>query len=102
MLINLVAARGLNVPVSNASLFVAIPLTAIITALPISINGLGVREAAYATILSYTGVEPEIAIALSITVTAVMIAWGLAGGAVFALSSLVGRTTEPIGQTHGS
>ena len=88
VLINIVIANALQVPVSSTGLFIAIPITAIVTAIPISINGLGVREAAYATILSYLGVDPEVAVALSLTVTAAMILWSLGGGAVFAFTSV--------------
>ena len=102
VIINLVAARGLGMPISGAALFVAIPITAIITALPISINGFGVREAAYVTTLAYLGIEPEVAVALSISVTALMVAWSLGGGAVFALSSFVPNEPDVIGQPNGS
>ena len=88
VLINVVVANALQVPVSSTGLFVAIPITAIVTAIPISVNGLGVREAAYATILSYLGADPEVAVALSLTVTAAMILWSLGGGAVFAFTSV--------------
>jgi glycosyltransferase 2 family protein len=100
VLINIVAARGLQIPVTSTALFVVVPLTAIVTAIPISINGFGIREAAYATILSYVGAGPEVAVALSLTVTTAMIAWSLGGGACFVFSTVAPRKTELVGESR--
>ena len=102
VLINIVAARGLQVPVTSTALFVAIPLTAIVTAIPISVNGLGVREAAYVTILSHVGAGPGVAVALSLTVTAAMVAWSLGGGALFAFSTIVPKRAEIAGESRAA
>lgn len=91
---NIYGAHALNLPVSSAQLAIAIPVTALITALPISINGLGVREAAYATTLSRFGVAPEAAVALSLVLTAAIIGWNLLGGLLYALEA------TPAGPKH--
>lgn len=88
ILINVSAAQALKLPVSTTELFIAIPLTAIVTTLPISINGFGIREAAYATALSYFGTSVEQGVALSLVMTATLVGWSLIGGLVYLGSEL--------------
>ena len=52
----------------------------IIQMIPISIAGLGIREASYAVLLSDYGISPEQAISFSITIFAVFVIVGLLGG----------------------
>ena len=80
---NIAAARAMGLSISGLALFTAIPITAIITALPVSINGLGVREVAYAGLLSYFGIAPEEAVALSLVMTATIVGWSLIGGLLY-------------------
>ncbi|SEP30569.1 Lysylphosphatidylglycerol synthase TM region [Halogranum amylolyticum] len=61
----LVVALDLTVPV--AYLWATVPLVAVLVALPISVQGLGVREGAYVFLLGYVGVPPEAALAISVT-----------------------------------
>ena len=48
--------------------------------IPVSVAGLGIREASYAVLLSNYGISPEQAISYSITIFAVFIIVGLVGG----------------------
>ena len=59
----------------------------IVQMIPISIAGLGIREASYAVLLSEYGISPEQAISYSITIFAVFIIVGLVGG-LFELSDI--------------
>jgi hypothetical protein len=59
----------------------------IIQMIPISIAGLGIREASYAVLLSDYGISPEQAISFSITIFAVFVIVGLLGG-LFELSDI--------------
>lgn len=59
----------------------------IIQLIPISIAGLGIREASYAALLNDYGISPEQAISFSITIFAVFIIVGLVGG-IFELSDI--------------
>jgi len=52
----------------------------IIQMIPISIAGLGIREASYAVLLNDYGISPEQAISFSITIFAVFVIVGLLGG----------------------
>ena len=87
VLTNICAARAMGLNVTDIQLFIAIPLTAIITAIPVSINGLGIREAAYATLLALFGVPAEQAVALSLVMTAAIVGWSLIGGLIFVATS---------------
>ena len=94
ILINVCAAHALDTQVSTTALFVAIPLAALITAIPVSINGVGIREAAYATLLSLLGAPPEHGVALSVTVTAANICWSMIGGIFYAAESKSAQSTH--------
>jgi len=59
----------------------------IIQMIPISIAGLGIREASYAVLLNDYGISPEQAISFSITIFAVFVIVGLVGG-LFELSDI--------------
>lgn len=69
-------ALGLDIPALDY--FIFIPLVLLIQLLPISINGLGVREAAYIEVFRFYGVAGEMALSFSI----IGIAFGLLVSAV--------------------
>ena len=75
-------ALGLSVPLE----FVAIyhPLVVLAAAIPITIGGFGLREAAYAYLLPLAGIASQDAVALALLWWAIGAISGLAGGAVYA------------------
>lgn len=77
-------ALGLNVPFGFVAMYH--PLVALAAALPFTIGGFGLREAAYAALLPYGGVNPDDAIALGLLWWAVAALGGLGGGVVYAFS----------------
>ena len=81
----LAVSLGIAAPISFHML--AVSLITLITLLPISINGIGVREGAFVYFYSKIGVVGADAIALSIGYTAVLTVFSLAGG----LYLMVGR-----------
>jgi uncharacterized protein (TIRG00374 family) len=76
-------ALGLTIPWQAYVLIV--PLALAITMLPISINGVGVREGAFAYLLGVYGVDLHVSIAFAFMIYALMLGQGLLGGLVFAL-----------------
>lgn len=74
-------AFDLNTPVFYLLGFV--PLIMIISLLPISIAGIGVREGAFVYFLAYIGIAPETAFMFSLIMFSVSILVGLIGGMVF-------------------
>ena len=74
----LIDALGLAVPLGFVAIFH--PLVVLAAAVPITIGGFGLREAAYAYLLPLVGIAPDDAIALALLWWAVGAAWGLVGG----------------------
>ncbi|HXX57145.1 MAG TPA: lysylphosphatidylglycerol synthase transmembrane domain-containing protein [Thermodesulfovibrionales bacterium] len=72
-------SSGLAVAVPLLSLFIFVPIIATLATLPVSISGLGVREASFVLLLGFLGIPP-------IQATAVSLAWFLS----VALGSLPG------------
>ena len=83
ILSNFTIARGLGLDVTPGAFFYLIPITALITLLPISLNGLGLREGAYALVFTQIGVTAEAAVAISIAATACMVGISLVGGILY-------------------
>lgn len=77
----IIEALGLNVPVSLVFLF--IPIILALTMLPVSMNGLGVREMAYAYFFTRVGVSTEEAVTVSICFFLIVTLVSLMGGIIF-------------------
>ncbi len=60
-----VLSRGLNVNVPLFPLFIFIPVIWTITTIPISISGIGIREASFVLLFGFLGVSPAQATAIS-------------------------------------
>jgi uncharacterized membrane protein YbhN (UPF0104 family) len=76
-------ARSLGVVQPLATWFAVVPLVALAVVLPISINGVGVRENALAVLLAPHGVATESAVAVGLIWLASQIVTGLIGGGLF-------------------
>jgi uncharacterized protein (TIRG00374 family) len=75
-----ILAKGLSLDTPFLSLLIFLPIIILITALPISISGIGLREGAFIILLGSTGIPAEKALTLSITwFLSVFVAgiWGL-------------------------
>jgi len=83
-------AQAMALPANFWQLASVLPMVAMVTVLPISWNGLGLREAAFVTFLGVFGVPAVQAVAISLTAFAVILAWNLFGGAVYLVTG-VGR-----------
>jgi len=81
-------ALGLNV--SILYFFIIIPLVLLILLLPVSINGIGVRENAYVLFFGKIGVEGSISIALSWLAFGMILIIGIIGGVIYATRNSVG------------
>lgn len=77
----LVLALGLDV--ATLYLFATVPLVAVAVALPLSVQGLGVREGAYVLLFGFVGVTPEAALAVSVTSFALSLVVAAVGGVVY-------------------
>jgi glycosyltransferase 2 family protein len=76
-------ALSLDVPLSAVAVFV--PLVSLAGMVPVSVNGLGVREALYILLFGKIGVSAELAVSLALLYLAVTLISSLPGGLVYAL-----------------
>jgi uncharacterized membrane protein YbhN (UPF0104 family) len=77
--------EGLGLPVPPLYYGVLIPLVSILTLLPISLNGMGLREAGTVLLLAPLGIGSASAVTLSLLIFAVYAAASLAGGVFYLL-----------------
>ncbi|HKD38627.1 MAG TPA: lysylphosphatidylglycerol synthase domain-containing protein, partial [Pirellulales bacterium] len=78
VVVELGAAMGLEIPL--VAYFIAVPVVALLTMLPVSVSGVGVREGGLAWMLASYGVSQGIGITLGILWFLVTVAGGLVGG----------------------
>lgn len=73
-------AQALGIEVAWSAHLVIVPLITLATLLPVSINGLGVRESGYVLLYGQLGVGADAAFALGFAWSLVLTAFGLLGG----------------------
>lgn len=82
-LLTLAWGYGLSVP--EKPLFLVVPAVICISALPVTPNGLGVRDNLYLYLLSLPeiGIRPDTALAISLVAYAASLVWSAVGGVVY-------------------
>jgi uncharacterized protein (TIRG00374 family) len=80
-----VLARALGVPIPLADFFLIVPLALFLMMLPVSINGIGVRENAYAFFFRAFGVAASLGVAVAWLDYGIILLQAVAGGMVYAL-----------------
>ena len=83
-------SQGMGLDVGFWQMASVLPMVAMITVLPITWNGLGLREAAFVTFLGTFGIPTAASVAISLIGFAVILAWNLVGGLVY-LTTGVGK-----------
>ena len=86
--VNIALAQAVGVAVPIAAWFFAWPLSKIIASLPLSLAGLGVREASLAGFLAPLGAAPASVIATGLLWQTILFATGLIGGAILVLCGI--------------
>ncbi len=81
--VHVLVARALGLHIDLAYFFLFVPLLAVIVSLPISLNGIGVREGAGIVLFGLVGVDRAHAFSLQFTTYLVAVAVSLLGGLVF-------------------
>jgi uncharacterized membrane protein YbhN (UPF0104 family) len=74
---------ALDLPVPWLGYFVVVPLVTLLTMLPITFNGIGVREGSLVLLLASYGVIEEQAITLGVGWFALSLSVGLVGGVIY-------------------
>jgi uncharacterized membrane protein YbhN (UPF0104 family) len=91
-------AQGMNIDLGFATLLVLCPVLFLVTVVPVSLNGIGLREAAFVVVLRGADVSREDAFALGLAFFAV----GLISTAVGGLALLRRGIAGHRGRTGGS
>jgi uncharacterized membrane protein YbhN (UPF0104 family) len=91
-------ALDMKVPVSF--FFIFVPVVNILGMLPITFSGIGLREIFYRSFLSQVGVDPDLAVALGLLSSVVVLATGISSGLVFLfwksqLPAAMGSNVQP-------
>ncbi len=86
MLVHLLVAYGLRLdpdPTQTLQLAVLIPLLALSLTLPVTVNGIGLREWVTGALLVFTGLSEQGVVAMEMTAFLVMVAFSLLGGVLW-------------------
>jgi len=78
---------SININVPLLSYFFIVPIVDLLSILPISISGLGIRESGYVLIFKFLGVEPSKGLACGLLVLAITIICGILGGIIYSLTN---------------
>lgn len=84
-------AMALNIQVPFSFYIIAIPFVSMVAALPISINGFGVREGAFVYVFSTIHVPTTTSLLLALLMDAQMLFFGLIGGCIYLSMGLRGQ-----------
>ncbi len=80
-----VTAEGLRLEVPFVYFLVFIPVITLITMIPISLNGLGLREYAFVSLFGGIGVAPSMGLALSLLTLLMLVLSAIPGGIVYVI-----------------
>jgi glycosyltransferase 2 family protein len=83
ILLWLVLAHSMHLPIAPLTLFFAVPVVTAFAMLPVTLNGLGVREGAWLLLLSGSGIPPGDIVTFSLLYFAANLVTGLIGGILF-------------------
>jgi glycosyltransferase 2 family protein len=85
MSVTWIMSEGLRLDVPLSRYFVIVPVVTLISMIPISLNGMGLREYAYVTLLRGIGVDRESAVALGLLSSVFIVLSAVPGGIVYVL-----------------
>jgi uncharacterized protein (TIRG00374 family) len=94
VLTHVLVSHAMEIPLDAArvlQLYVLVPVLGLAVVLPISFNGLGVREFVATRLMPQVGIPAEVALAMQLVTYLVQVAVSLVGGVVFAVMLIQGR-----------
>ena len=83
--IQILVGRSINLDIPWSYCFIFFPLVDILSTLPLSVSGIGLREGGYFYFLGKLGIRPEQSVACAMLWFVVVLFNGLLGGAAFLL-----------------
>jgi hypothetical protein len=96
VVINLLYARALGIDVAFSTLLVIIPLIYLTEVIPLSVNGIGIRDSAFVIAFAAIGRPAEEALAMSVVVISMRYAIGFLCGSLVLATAVNGRKpSEP-------
>jgi glycosyltransferase 2 family protein len=81
----ILVGRGFGIKIPVSYFFIFVPLADILSVLPITLNGMGIREGCYVFFLNLGGVDTSTALAFSLLCLVVVWSVSLLGGVVYLL-----------------
>jgi uncharacterized protein (TIRG00374 family) len=78
-----ILALGLKINVSFTYFMIFVPVITLISMIPISLNGMGIREAAFKSLFTSIGILPASCVAIGILTSLAIIVTSLPGGLVY-------------------
>ena len=91
-------AIAFSMDVSFTTLLVVVPVVELARAVPVSLAGIGVREAAFVALLGQFGVGESLAFAYGVMVYVVFLLFSIIGGVLYAVGGLGGRAAADGGR----
>jgi hypothetical protein len=85
--LNILVGKAVGLSLPAGYYFAFVPLVTVISMIPVSLNGLGLREGAYVFFLRQADVPIEIGMAFGLSWFVILFVSGLAGGIVWVLSA---------------
>ena len=89
-------AIGLRLDIAIATFVLIVPISNVIASLPITINGLGMREATYLLLLGMAGLSKDQAVALSLLYFAATLVGGFTGVIAFIVTPVPRQEAESL------
>jgi uncharacterized protein (TIRG00374 family) len=84
--------KALELDIGFASLMLIVPVVELVRMLPISVSGIGVREAAFVAMLRQFGVEDSLGFAFAVVVYVIFFGFALVGGLLYGTRQFVSRS----------
>jgi uncharacterized protein (TIRG00374 family) len=88
VLMHLLVGKAVGIDVGFVGYFYVVPIAFFVMLIPLTINGIGVRENMFAYMLGGLGVASQDAVALAILVYALFLVHGVLGGVVLAIRGI--------------
>jgi len=88
---HVVVGRSLNIPASLWEFAIIVTLTSLVSMIPVSIGGLGLREGSYMYLLFLQGVDGTAGMAFGVAILAVSLTLSLLGGIALLILRSVGK-----------
>lgn len=99
ILINWIYSNAIGLSVDFLQLLIIVPAVYLMEMIPISINGVGLREGTFTVLFAHMGLPPEEGLALGLTVSVMRYVAGLVGGMLLLINIINQRNVNTADST---